>query len=137
MIYTIPQGATITGITEDYEEKVGWSTLEGLLIATDKGNIKVMIANEQNCCEDASNLFLETPDDLSTYIGAEVLQIEDICIGLTADTDGYGFDAGGETQLKVTTSKGVLQYAIYNNHNGYYSHATLVQVFDSVEKGSL
>ena len=36
-------------------------------------------------------------------------------------------------QLRITTDKGVIQYAIYNEHNGYYSHGIIKQVFDDIE----
>lgn len=82
-------------------------------------------------------LFLETPDNTDKFIGAKVVKVEDICIGLTADETGYGFDKGSESQLKITTDKGTLQYAVYNSHNGYYSHSTFIQVFENIEKSSL
>ena len=138
MKYKIPEKAKILEIQSDYSEKYNkYSTLAGLYIKTDKGDIKILISDEQSCCEDYGYLFLETPDNINKFIGAEVLKVEDVCVGLTADTDGYGFDCGGETQLKVTTTKGVLQFAVYNSHNGYYAHTTFVQVFDNLERDYL
>lgn len=66
------------------------------------------------------------------FIGAEIIQIEDISI----KRDEY-IDVDSETQLRITTDKGVIQYAIYNEHNGYYSHGTILQVFDYIDNGCL
>jgi len=135
MEYKIPKNAKILEIQSDYSEKSDCTTLEGLYVKTDKGDIKILIGNGQCCCEDSGYLFLETPDNINKFIGKTILKIEDICIGLTANEEG--FDSGGETQLKITTNRGVLQFAVYNRHNGYYSHATFVQVFDKTEKDFL
>jgi len=135
--YKILEKAKIISIDYEHKEKLEWETLEGLHILTDKGNIKLLISNEQSCCENWGHKFLDTPDDISNFIGGVVLKVEDTCIGLTADADGYGFDGGGETQLKVTTSKGVLQFAVYNDHNGYYSHTCFVQVFDDIMEDAI
>lgn len=128
-MYNIPENATIQSIRED-SIKYDGSWYEGLVIETDKGDIKLVISTGQSCCEHYGSLFFETPDDISQFIGAEILQIEDIYIKHDDDIDH-------ETQLRITTDEGVIQYAIYNEHNGYYSHGTIVQVFDYIEYSSL
>ena len=75
-------------------------------------------------------LFFETPDDVSQFVGAKILQIQDIDIKREEYIDN-------ETQLRITTDRGIIQYAIYNEHNGYYCHGTILQVFDTIETGSL
>ena len=137
MEYKIPENAKIMHINSDYSQSRKYDNLEGLHIATDKGDIKILISDGQSCCKDAGSKFLETPDNIEKFIGSTILKIEDVCVGLTAAEDDYVFDRVGEVQLKVTTTKGVLQYAVYNEHNGYYSHATFVQVFDQTEEGDL
>lgn len=133
MIYIIPKDARILSIKEDtiVDRSQGYNeTYEGLIIETDKGNIKLGISTEQSCCEHWGALFFETPDDISQFVGAEILEIQDIEIKRDEFIDN-------ETQLRITTDKGIIQYAIYNEHNGYYSHATILQVFDHVENGCL
>ena len=135
MTYKIPENAKILSIKEDtIVDKSNWykQTYEGLIIETDKGSIKLVISDSQSCCENFGSLFFETPDDISQFIDAEILQIEDICI----KREDY-IDTDSETQLRITTDKGIIQYAIYNEHNGYYSHGTILQVFDTIETGSL
>lgn len=133
MIYEIPKNAKILSIKEDtiIDNSDGYdSWYEGLIIETDKGTIKLIITNSQCCCEGWGALFFETPDDISQFIGAEIIQIEDIDIKREEFIDN-------ETQLRITTDKGIIQYAIYNAHNGYYSHGTILQVFDHIERSSL
>lgn len=132
MIYNVPKNAKIISIEEctikdEYED-----SYEGLVIVTTKGKIQLVIGDGQSCCEQWGALFFETPDDISQFVGAKILQIEDIQI----KRDEY-IDVDSETQLKISTSKGVLQYAIYNEHNGYYSHGTIKQVFDNIERDYL
>ena len=131
MIYEIPENAKILSIKEDtiVDKSNGYNeTYEGLIIETDKGSIKLVISDSQSCCENFGSLFFETPDDISQFIDAEILQIEDISI----KREEY-IDTESETQLRITTDKGIIQYAIYNEHNGYYSHGTILQVFDTVD----
>lgn len=133
MIYEIPENAKILSIKEDtiVDRSSGYKqTYEGLIIETDKGSIKLVISDSQSCCEQWCALFFETADNISQFIGAEILQIEDIDIKRDEWIDN-------ETQLKITTNKGIIQYAIYNEHNGYYSHGTILQVFDRIENGCL
>ena len=135
MIYEIPENAKILSIKEDtiVDKSNGYKqTYEGLIIETDKGSIKLVISDGQSCCENFGSLFFETPDDISQFIDAEILQIEDISI----KREEY-IDTDSETQLRITTDKGIIQYAIYNEHNGYYGHGTILQVFDTIETGSL
>ena len=133
MTYEIPENAIIQSIKEDtiVDNSRGWrESYEGLIIETDKGSIKLVISDSQSCCEQWGALFFETPDDISQFIGAEILQIEDIDIKREEFIDN-------ETQLRITTDRGIIQYAIYNEHNGYYSHGTILQVFDCIENGCL
>lgn len=134
MTYEIPENAKIISINSEYSEGGRYENdLYGLHIATNMGDIKLLIDPNSNCCEDYGCLFLETPDDISRFVGAKILEISDVTTGNYKED----YECGGETQLKIVTNKGVLQYAVYNDHNGYYSHATFLQVFGFTEKNSL
>lgn len=129
MTYTIPENAEILSIRDDsIEDNYYW--YDGLIIETNKGEIKLVIENGQSCCEHWGALFFETPDNIEQFIGAKILEIQDIDIKRDDDIDN-------ETQLRITTDKEVIQYAIYNEHNGYYSHGTIKQVFDNIEHSCL
>ncbi len=127
MNYRIPKNAKICYIDGDEIFKLDNSYMRGLLIKTDKGDIKLLIDDHQQCCEIYGSLFFETPDNPSKFIGAKIISIEDINVEIPIlGEDPYRY----ETQLKIATTRGVLQYAVYNSHNGYYSHATVLQIFD-------
>ena len=133
MTYEIPENAKILSIKEDtiVDKSSGWrESYEGLIIKTNKGSIKLVISDGQSCCEQWGALFFETPDDVSQFVGAKILQIQDIDIKREEFIDN-------ETQLRITTDRGIIQYAIYNEHNGYYGHGTILQVFDTIETGFL
>jgi hypothetical protein len=133
MTYKIPENATILSIDSDYVVKLSkYNTLEGLKIVTDKEDIILVMDQYSQCCENFGADFLETSDDITKYIGAKLVSVE--------DTNDYVLNDSAysnETQLKVVTTKGVLQYAVYNEHNGWYSHSTFLQVFDHTEEGYL
>jgi len=131
--FKIPEGAVITAINSDYTEETKYSTRTGLLLETDKGEIKILISSDQSCYEKFGALFFDTPDDPIKHIGARLLEVKKISIPNNEYVE-YGLDEGGEVQLRITTSKGYLQFAIYNAHNGYYAHSGLVQVFDNKEE---
>ena len=133
MKYEIPDNSIILSIKEDViiDDSRGWNTeYEGLIIETDEGSIKLVINTDVQCCEKSGALFFDTPDDVSRFIGATIFEIENIDI----EREDY---MDNETQLRIITSKGVIQYAIYNEHNGYYAHATIIQVFDNIKHSSL
>jgi len=134
MKYRIPDNAKITSINDEFNsEKYRYKNLEGLYITTDKGGITLLIDNRGQCCEIYGSGFIETPDDISKYIGAKIISIED-----TNDSELNPDDEEScETQLRITTNRGVLQYAVYNSHNGHYSHTVFLQVFDFIENNSL
>lgn len=134
MKFKIPKNAKIISINDDYSETIDYDEFSGLYIDTDKGAIKLIISNSQCCCEEFGGLFFETPDSVDKFIGATIVSVEDI--NVIRDED-FSLDCGDETQLKITTSKGILQYAIYNSHNGYYGHGAIKQVFDKVENLTL
>jgi hypothetical protein len=109
---------------------------EGVIITLEGGiEIKIGIDDDQQCCEKTG--FLSSNDDYSDFIGAEFLTV------LTVDTnnlvsklkDIYESDVAF---INVETSKGTLQFAVYNEHNGYYGHDVIVlNGADKVDQFSL
>lgn len=130
MNYIVPENSIILEIKELEYVKEKDRYYNGLYIKTNNGDIKVLISDGQQCCENYGYLFFETPDDIKMFIDATIISIEDIDITFDNSIEN-------QTQLRITTNKGVIQYAIYNEHNGYYSHGTITQVFDSLDKSSL
>ncbi len=130
--FNIPSGATIKSIDGEYEE----SNAKGLLISTNKGDIKLILSDMQQCCEDHGHLFFDTPDKVDEFIGAKILAVKEIEVDL-AKQIGKDYGERSESQLRIVTSRGDIQYAVYNDHNGYYAHAGICQVFDDTENFSL
>ena len=116
--------------------------MEGYKIVTDKQEILILINNSQQCCEEwgyeacSEKGILETQDDLDDYIGAEILDIEivdtekDIYKSLTDRV--YRFYSSKAEFVNIKTSKGKLQFAVYNAHNGYYEHKIYIKFNNEV-----
>ena len=104
--------------------KHGYTNYEGVIITLEGGTeIKIGIDGDQQCCEHAG--FLSSNDDYSDFIGAEFLTV------LTVDTNNFvselkELDFPEVAFVNVETNKGTLQFAVYNEHNGYYGHDVIV-----------
>lgn len=116
--------------------------MEGYKIVTDKQEILILINNSQQCCEEwgyeacSEKGILETQDDLDDYIGVEILDIEivdtekDIYKNLTDRV--YRFYSSNAEFVNIKTSKGKLQFSVYNAHNGYYGHKIYIKFNNEV-----
>lgn len=105
------------------EEK--WDTMEGYVIKTDKQDILIGISNRQSCCENWG--YFSTNDDIKEFVGADLLDIKltdtSLNTKIIEEKFEYGFDDGGIQFVDLNTSKGTLQFVVYNAHNGYYGHS--------------
>ncbi|WP_163051659.1 DUF7448 domain-containing protein [Bacillus cereus] len=119
-------GEKIISIEEDtFESSKGCGHYDGFNIVTDKQTIKLGISNEQNCCENWGYFLSE--DNPVDFLGSELLRIEVTDTSLNkSNLPEYGLDEGDVMFIDLVTSKGVLQFAAYNEHNGYYGHEAVV-----------
>lgn len=106
--------------------KYSWIRYGGYVIRTNNQIIKIIIDNEQNCCENWG--YIASEQDFKKFIGAEYhnirkTDVSDINIG---EFDRY-LDEGDCIFIDVITSKGNLQFVVYNSHNGYYGHRVIVE----------
>jgi len=114
----------------------------GFEIHTSNEVITLAIDNKRYCCE-YWNTFI-SQDDISEFIGASISEI------IVSDTNRNSFvlacdDEFAEIEniikvrdnyvdvldlefVSIYTSKGKLQFTVYNNHNGYYGHETYIKV---------
>ena len=102
---------------------------DGFVITlSDNTSIKLGIENHQSGCENWG--YFMTNDNLEDFIGAQFIGVKtvDNCLIKEKCPDMY---EGGITYVDIETSKGVLQFTAYNDHNGYYSHDAIVIVGDS------
>lgn len=105
-----------------------YSKFEGVVITLEDGkDFKFGISTYQECCESWG--YLHSSDDVSDFLGAEFLSWEEVDTwpsSIENPEEKYGFDSGGFQAINVLTSKGILQFVVYNAHNGYYSHVTII-----------
>ena len=101
-----------------------WSGYDGYVVTLeDDTQIKLGIDNGQSCCENWGYLMSE--DSFEEFIGAQYLSAQ------VVDSKLATFDLGGVYEsdcmfVNINTSKGLLQFVAYNEHNGYYSHEAVV-----------
>lgn len=98
----------------------------GYEIHTDQQVISFLISNSAGCCENWG--YITTEDTLSDFVGAVLLDIELIDMDFEAHplTKGMSSDEISWCFIDVKTSKGVLQFVLYNQHNGYYGHSAAI-----------
>ena len=101
-------------------------------------NLKILIENIQCCCEDWGYICSE--DNFDDFIGATILEVYTTGIaGETTLLEKLKYDSIREYEeqeeqdvmfLTLKTTKGNLQFAVYNFHNGYYGHTALIVLDD-------
>jgi hypothetical protein len=99
----------------------------GYKITTDKQIITFSIYNNQCCCE--SYGYLSSDEFLDNFIGAELLSIKRVesVDGIINSYELNDLDCGDAIFINVETSEGLLQFAVYNAHNGYYGHSVKLE----------
>ena len=102
---------------------------DGFKIETEDEELYFVIERCQNCCECWG--YLSTPENLENYIGAEYLGYEEKVCKLLVEQVKEDCVVEDEMQfLNVNTSKGVIDFAVYNSHNGYYSHTVILKLIN-------
>ena len=119
-----------------------YSKAEGYKITTNKQNIYILIQGGQQCCEEwgyescSSEGIIETKDDFKDFIGAELISIESIepethngipVYNALLEEIGYDRSEIAAEFVNIKTSNGLLQFAVYNCHNGYYGHSIYIK----------
>lgn len=111
----------------------GQDNMDGYVVETDQHTYRVLISNEQSCCESWG--YLASEDDLKPYIGAELREVRLTDTALNTERveqSDYYEDEGGIQFVDFVTDRGTFQLAVYNGHNGYYGHGVLVVKDDDV-----
>ena len=108
--------------------KIDYYKMDGYKVETDKHIFYILIYNEQCCCEDFG--YFASEDDLAQFIGNEVLEVRTTDTELKGKSmkflsDNYISESSVQF-VDFVTNKGVLQFAVYNEHNGYYGHDILI-----------
>lgn len=107
----------------------GYGEYDGYRVETTEHEYLILIDNDQCCCESWG--YFDTADNYDDFIGKELLSVELTDVALNKEklkeSGYYGGDEGGIQFVDFKTAGGaVLQFAVYNEHNGYYGHPIIV-----------
>lgn len=105
-----------------------YSKYDGFVVETEEEEIYFVIQNGQQCCENWG-VYLYTVENLKDYIGAEYLGYsENSCDQIIKDLEEEYVGSSETCFLNIHTSKGDIDFAVYNSHNGYYSHTVILKI---------
>ena len=116
------------GMTQILNALREFGEYDGYKITTQEHEFNILIDNGQCCCENWG--YFASEDDFSQYIGKELKEVNLTDTALNkekAEENGaYGYEEGGIQFVDfVFTDGDVLQFAVYNEHNGYYGHGII------------
>ena len=121
----------IKEVSDVYFNNDKWDTYDGYCIETDSRQLYFVIDNVQSCCEKWG--YLSSEDDFGSFIGSELknVYVTDTKLETIVPKMEEDLDAGSAMFINVETTKGLLQFAAYNEHNRYYGHdVRLVSKYD-------
>lgn len=112
----------IKEVSDVYFNNDKWDTYDGYCIETDSRQLYFVIDNVQGCCEKWG--YLSSEDDFGSFIGSELknVYVTDTKLETIVPKMEEDLDAGSAMFINVETTKGLLQFAAYNEHSGYYGH---------------
>ncbi len=106
----------------------GCGEYDGYEVKTNIHNFLILISNGQCCCESWS--YFTSEDETDDYIGKTLVDVELTDKALNTkkvEESDYYADEGGIQFVNFKFSDGtVLQFAVYNSHNGYYGHPIII-----------
>lgn len=128
----------IIEITEVNNVNFGYKSkdFDGYCIETNIRKIYFVISNNQCCCEDWG--YLTSEDNFNDYIGSKLKEVYLTNNKLETIKMRNKLEESAMF-VNVETSKGLLQFVVYNEHNGWYSHDVLLvskykEVLDYIEE---
>jgi len=118
------------------DTKSYWEKYDGYKITTNSRELYLLIDNGQSCCEDWG-YFESNDEDFIYYENSELLNVSVVDTALNKEYLVDGISESDAMFVNLETSKGVLQLAVYNSHNGYYGHTVLFKQNDKWEESTL
>jgi hypothetical protein len=98
---------------------------DGYEIVTDKQVIKIGIENGQCCCEDWG--YFMTEDDLNEFENSDLISVDIVDTALKVEKlKELNVESADTMFVNFNTTKGLLQFVAYNDHNGYYGHDAII-----------
>lgn len=110
-------------------DESSYSEYEGIRIKTDDKEILILIDNGQSCCEHFG--YISSLDKFDDFIGAKIIDVtltDDVLETTKVELENISVDLESCYFVNVNTDKGLLQFTLYNQHNGYYGHGVKVVV---------
>jgi hypothetical protein len=139
---------TITAIQHiswtDTSERGVRIDIEGFAISTTAQTLRMGIASQQDCCENWG--YFMTNDDTRAFIGARLLAVRLVDTSLNVRTlqmrmkepQVHDDDEIVATMfVNLETDRGTLQFTAYNEQNGSYGHAALIESIQLQHKAIL
>lgn len=116
------------GLSQMLNTLCGYGEYDGYKITTDQHEFNILIDNGQCCCENWG--YFSSNDSFEQFIGKELKEVNLTDTALNKEkaeeTSPYGYDGGGIQFIDFAFTDGnVLQFAVYNEHNGYYGHGVI------------
>lgn len=117
------------GLAQMFNAIFGYAEYDGYRVKTTEHEYLILIDNGQCCCECWG--YFDSADTTDDFIGKELVSVELTDVALNKEkleqSGYYGGDAGGIQFVDFNMADGtVLQFAVYNEHNGYYGHPIIV-----------
>lgn len=98
----------------------------GYIVITDKQKIEILIQNTQYCCESWG--WFASEDNPQDFVGTNLINIFRVNESFDPkEVEGLHLDAGEAMFINIETDIGVLQFTLYNAHNGYYGHSVTIK----------
>ncbi|MEI6579686.1 MAG: hypothetical protein WCN92_09525 [Eubacteriales bacterium] len=107
----------------------------GYWVRTNLQTIEMSIDNGQSCCERWG--YFWSNDNVEEFIGAELLSVEIVDKSLNMKLFVANVDDEDAIFINLNTSNGILQFTIYNQHNGYYGHRVNIYSKQLTHEGTL
>ena len=116
----------IKNIEVFFDKRRGGWRFDGYKISTTNGVIEIAVESFQNCCENWG--YISSNDNFSDFCGVEILEIkytqkiDEVLETITMQLSKKDVELDNIYFITFETSKGTLQFAVYNEHNGSYGH---------------
>lgn len=129
-----------------------YSKAEGYKIVTDKQTIFILIAGEQQCCEEwgydacSEKGIIDSNDNFKDFIEAELLEVSAVrpynhdsvkIYDKLLEASNYDCTDTLAEFVNFKTSNGLLQFSVYNCQNGYYGHSVYIKFNDTEIKSEV
>lgn len=103
-----------------------WQEFDGYKISTTDGVIEIAVESGTSCCENWG--YISSNDNFIDFYGAEILEIKytrennKLLETFELKLSEQCLELQDILFITLETTKGTLQFAVYNEHNGYYGH---------------